>query len=167
MSSQLVTETESTSQLVIVYQQQLQILNAQHLSLQRQHVLLQTHYIKIEKQYKEIKHKYNLIIPDILCNDIEYNNDIQRPSRPSPGYKTRTKTFEYIKSILFKHIDIEAEHILLIQALISPSTHKSVVKEYEDNGKGFMFEIVANESTGIDVGLFPSRFEMYWNWDIF
>ncbi len=54
---------------------------------------------------------------------------------------------------LFKtnNIEMDDEKIQLIQALISPSTHQAVYQQYKAKKKGFLFEIVANETTGIDV----------------
>lgn len=54
---------------------------------------------------------------------------------------------------LFKcnDIKIDQHNLLLIKALISPSTHQSVYKSYTQKGRGFLFEIIANELTGVDV----------------
>ena len=48
-------------------------------------------------------------------------------------------------------IPISAKDRILIKALISPSTHPEVVGEYRKQQREFLFEIVANESNGIDV----------------
>merc|ERR1719419_180840 len=48
-------------------------------------------------------------------------------------------------------IEIEEEHLLLIQSLVSPSTHQSVYDQYRARSRGFLFEIVANEINGVDV----------------
>eukprot|EP01083_Nonionella_stella_P193848 715451_1 len=48
-------------------------------------------------------------------------------------------------------IPIDPSHLELIQALVSPSTHQDVYHKYKQNKRGFLFEIVANDLTGIDV----------------
>merc|ERR1711879_132294 len=42
----------------------------------------------------------------------------------------------------------------LICALVSPSTHQQVVEKYQQQRRGFLFEIIANEENGIDVDKF-------------
>eukprot|EP01084_Bolivina_argentea_P126454 223901_1 len=48
-------------------------------------------------------------------------------------------------------IAIDAAHLELICALVSPSTHDGVYNKYKQKQRGFLFEIVANDLTGIDV----------------
>eukprot|EP01084_Bolivina_argentea_P015483 28966_1 len=49
------------------------------------------------------------------------------------------------------NITIKDEHLLLIKSLICPSTHEKIYKEYREKNRGFLYQIVANDETGIDV----------------
>ena len=74
------------------------------------------------------------------------------PSITNTEFRHEDMSVKLIKDLFeANQIEIDQDNLLLIQALISPSTHKKVYQEFNERRRGFLFEIVANESTGIDV----------------
>ena len=49
------------------------------------------------------------------------------------------------------NIKATKDEIELIKALISPSTHMEIYNKYKDNQREWLFEIICNERTGMDV----------------
>ena len=61
------------------------------------------------------------------------------------------KIIDHIFETLSPKFEITADSIELIKALVSPSTFLEVKKEYVRKKQGFLFQIIANDESGIDV----------------
>ena len=77
---------------------------------------------------------------DMSCKLIDYLFETLKKDR---------KSADLLQLILNK--DDEKDSINLIKALISPSSYSETYKKYQKNGKGWIFEIVCNEYSGMDV----------------
>ena len=70
--------------------------------------------------------------------------------RSEPPFRHESMSVKLIEDVAAL-VNLKKDHVDLIQARVSPSTHRAFYDAFRAKSRGFLFEIVANEENGIDV----------------